>query len=121
MAWHAAKRSPQQLAPEWRVRGEAGMARGGRGRVWVPAAWCPEAPQPHNTARDTQMQRGRGLPSPGAAELGFSRLGFVSHFLLSGERVICSRSLEHLAASFEQEPGKGGLRSASFLRSPELS
>lgn len=55
--------------------------------MWVPAALCPAAPQPLSAAVHAQMQRGRGLQSLGATELGFSTLGFVSHFFFSGEPV----------------------------------
>lgn len=84
VAWRAVKLSPKRLAPELRVRGVTGD--GGRECVWVPVALCPAAPQLLSAAVHAQMQRGRGLRSLGATELGFSTLGFVPHFLVSGER-----------------------------------
>lgn len=90
MAWRAAKLSLQRLAPERPVSGVAGDRAGRPGKRVVTGCTVPcspAAPQPLSTGVQEQMQRGRGLRSLGAAELGFSTLGFVSHFLYSGEPV----------------------------------
>lgn len=85
------------LHPSCGCAGWQGTAPGGRGCVWVLVAFCPAAPQPLSAAVHAQMLGGRGLHSLGATELGFSTLGFVSHFLLSGEPV-CDKLCESRAS-----------------------
>lgn len=74
------------LHPSCGCSGWQGTAPGGQGCIWVPVALCPAASQPLSAAVHAQMRRARSPVARGYRN-GVSTLGFVSHFLFSGERL----------------------------------